>query len=304
MSGYGVFYRRIDEVVVPGKRLGRHYRRDGRSAAYPFQARRAVPVVSREWPRHAPIFDQDLPKPLGSCTGNMAAGAAATSPIFEALPAGHPALNETEAVVLYSAATKLDGYPGNYPPTDTGSDGTAACQAGKLAGLFSGYTHAATLDDVLQALMAGPVGIGSYWYDSMDDPTSSGFVGISPGAQIRGGHEYVCRRVDADRRLVGPDNSWGPGWGAAGSFWLGFGDLERLLAEDGDCVVPLPATAPAPVPVPIPDPPPGLGNYLNDPRLVEWSLRRHGGDNKYAADQYRALRLGAAGDGVRIDSPF
>jgi hypothetical protein len=189
---------------------------------------------------------------VGSCTGNAETGALGTSPVYDALPADHPALNEDEALRLYAEATKLDGYPGIYPPDDTGSDGTSVSKAAAQAGLISGYTHPADVNAVLAALMAGPVILGIDWFDSFDSPDASGLVAIGKGASIRGGHEIAARGVDADRKLILLDNSWGTSWGAGGSFSFSWDTLDRLLSTDGDAVVPVPLSAPAPVPVPVP----------------------------------------------------
>jgi hypothetical protein len=198
-----------------------------------------------------PVLDQ---LNLGSCTGNALVGAAGTTPVYEALPAGHPALNEAEAVKIYSRATVLDGYTGTYPPDDTGSDGLSVCKAAIEAGLLSGYTHCFSLADALQALTAGPVLFGITWYSSFDSPASNGLVAIASGAYVRGGHEIVGRGIDITSKLVFLDNSWGPGWGNGGSFCMSWATLDRLLAEDGDATVPVPSTEPPPEPVPVPVP--------------------------------------------------
>ena len=40
---------------------------------------------------------------------------------------GDATAGEQFAVALYSDATKVDAYPGTYPPDDTGSSGLAIC---------------------------------------------------------------------------------------------------------------------------------------------------------------------------------
>jgi hypothetical protein len=112
-------------------------------------------VQSCRWNINAarPILDQGA---LGSCTGNAAAGALGTDPLYNTLPAGHPPLDEDFAVRVYSAATKIDPWPGDYPPDDTGSDGLSAAKACKALGLIPGYLHATSLDGMQAALQDTP----------------------------------------------------------------------------------------------------------------------------------------------------
>ena len=66
---------------------------------------------------------------------------------------------------------------------------------------------------------------------------------ITPDAQVRGAHEPMADELLVDERLVGFSNSWSPEWGFQGRFYLGWGDLERLLGEQGDVIVPVPLTS-------------------------------------------------------------
>jgi len=236
----------ITEDVVPGMRLGRNVRHDSRSLAYRYQAPAEVTLASASWTRHIPILDQGN---VGSCTGNALTGALGCDPLNAGLPAGHPALDEAEALRIYSEAETIDG-DGPYPPNDNGSSGLSVAQAAKADGLVSGYTHCLSLADVQAALMAGPVLLGLNWYSSFDRPASSGLVAISKGAYVRGGHEVLARSLDTDNKLIGIDNSWGTGWGVNGSFTMSWATLDRLLHEQGDGTVPVPVAAPAPVPAP------------------------------------------------------
>lgn len=283
---------RIPEEVVPGKRLGRHIRHDSRSALYPVREVAQAALADKLWTRHIPILDQG---DLGSCTGNGETGNLGTSPLFEALPSGYPALDEKEAVALYSAATRIDPYAGTYPPTDTGSDGLSVSKAAKAAGLISGYLNAATLAAMQAALQSGPVIIGINWYDSFDTPDSNGLITISKGASVRGGHEPMLRGVDLEKQQFFGDNSWGASWGDKGSFLLGFADMDRLLSEGGDCTQSLPLTVPAPTPIPTPTPtpvPPGPDTDPADQTLaaatIEWAFQRHTGANEKAAKAAQA----------------
>jgi hypothetical protein len=253
-TDYAVTHGRYDEIVVAGKPLGRHKMTDSRSAAYPFRPARRVAVADKDWLRHIPILDQG---DVGSCEGDAEVGCAGTSPVWDGLPAGHPAMDQAEAYRLYALATTLDGFPGTftYPPPggqDTGTDSTSANKAAKQLGLISGYTHTGTVDGVLQALMTGPCNLGIDWYESFDDPAADGLVSIARSAAIRGGHALCARGVDAERQRVWLDNSWSLSWGFAGRFCFTWDTLDELLSTGGECVVPVPLTVAPPVPVPVP----------------------------------------------------
>jgi len=244
---------RIPEYVVPGKRLGRHIHIDSRSADYPFVPE-AGPreLTSVLWNRRIPILDQGQ---LGSCTGNALVGAVGSDPDFATLSAAVQAtLNEALAVKVYSKATALDPYPGQYPPDDTGSDGIDACKAAQGFGLISGYTHSTDLASMQQAVMERPVIIGINWYDSFDSPASDGTVSITRGAQVRGGHEIEVVGMDPATSMFRMANSWSDGWGDNGYFQFSFATMTRLLGEGGDVTVPLPLSSPPPPPPPGPAP--------------------------------------------------
>jgi hypothetical protein len=248
-----VHVRRLEEHVVPGKRLGRHVRWDPRSLAY--QAAEADPatLTSARHHRRIGVLDQG---DLGSCTGQAAEGCLGTSPFYETLPgwfkegANFDAV-EAQAVSLYSTATQLDDYSGEYPPLDTGSDGLSVAKACKAAGLISGYRHATSLNAALTALASQPVITGIPWYDSFDDATEEGQITIGRHARPRGGHEVVLDELEVERERVWFTNSWGEAWGSHGRAALSWDDFGRLLSEDGDVTVFVPLTQPAPSPAPL-----------------------------------------------------
>lgn len=244
--------RRIPEHRVEGKPLGRHVRHDPRSLDYLFPAHTVDGLVSIRHERKIPVLDQGN---LGSCTGNAAEGACGTSVLFDAIPntvsakpTGDADKDETQAVALYSAATKLDSYRGTYPPNDTGSDGLSVAKAAKNAGLISGYTHCTDLDSALKALSQQPVITGASWYSGMDDPDSNGVAHVT--GYIRGGHEFVLDELDVENKRVGFTNSWGTSWGNEGRAYISWDDFEHLLSEDGDVTVFTPLSQPAPQPTP------------------------------------------------------
>jgi hypothetical protein len=239
----------FDEQIVAGRRrLGRNLNHDPRSRAFAHRASGRV-LVSVRHERLVDVFDQG---DLGSCTGNAAVGALGTVPLQAKGSPLLTKLDEEYARGVYSDATKIDDYTGTWPDQDTGSDGLSVAKVLKARGLISGYTHAFSLADALDALQDGPVLTGVSWHTAMDSPSPSGLVQID-GA-IRGGHEFVADYYDAETKQVGFTNSWGTSYGVQGRFFMTAVDWGRLLADDGDATILIPATVPAPVPDPTPPP--------------------------------------------------
>ncbi|WUH94539.1 hypothetical protein OG900_33285 [Streptomyces sp. NBC_00433] len=235
------------------QRLGRHVEHDSRSRDYAI-SEDLVPSTYTSAVHQVciPVLDQG---DLGSCTGNAAEAFAGTDPVYfsipdsvTARPTGDPAVDEKQAVALYSAATALDNVRGNYPPTDTGSTGLAVAKAAQKAGLISGYQHAFTLDTALKALTASPLIVGVNWYEGFDNPDANGLAKIS--GSVRGGHEFLLYGINAEQRIVMARNSWGVSFGVAGCFAFSFDDFGRLLDEQGDATLFVPLTTPAPSPNP------------------------------------------------------
>lgn len=210
-----------------GRRLEPNH--DPRSRAYPV---RVAPTQPASVLHHhgGPILNQG---PLGSCTGNAIVNA------LNARPLRHRRrfLDETDAVRLYGAATRLDPWPGDYPPDDTGSSGLAAAKAAQREGLIIGYQHAFTHDEILLAITRAPVIVGVPWFDGMFTPDPAGFV--HPTGTIVGGHEFAILGQALHSEYFTALNSWGAGWGDAGRFRIRFDDLWALLEHGGDVTCPL-----------------------------------------------------------------
>ncbi len=233
--------------------LGRLVEHDERSRRYAFNATKAT-LTSVHHERRVPVLDQGQ---LGSCTGNAMTGLLGTVPFFATLPtsalsATDAAADEQVAVGLYSDATKLDSYPGTYPPTDSGSSGIAVAKAAKAKGWISGYQHTFDLNSALAALAVTPVIIGINWYEGFDSPTAAGELSVA--GSVRGGHEVVLDQLDVEHKRVWLTNSWGTSFGQHGRAFFSWDTFSRLLSEQGDCTVPVPLTAPAPTPTPTPTP--------------------------------------------------
>ena len=242
----GQLYRKYHEVPREGMRLGRNLWLDGRSLAHMVEndvREMGGALQSCQWERVLTVLDQGH---LGSCTGNAGTGALGTQPFYDAvgrtlLPApGDEAAAEKFAVQLYSDATVVDGYPGTYPPTDTGSSGLAICKVLKSRGTINGYRFARTAYGFLRLLQNGPVLQGMPWYHAFFTPDAQGFIDSDPkwpSSGLAGGHEIEAVAVELDNTdafnsVITYVNSWGTTWGDAGRFRMRLRTYEQLNGVD------------------------------------------------------------------------
>lgn len=229
--------QRIESFVSKeGGNLGRHIWHDAQSLDYDIQkvlprSFAQIALRNKTWTRRVACFDQDIPKPLGSCVGNAMAGLIMTDPFYTS---AKPFLQESDAIAIYSLATQLDPWPGTYPPDDTGTDGLSGMKAAHKLGYIFAYYHIFTFDMFLRYLAwVGPCIFGLNWYDSMDVPVN-GLVTISPNASVRGGHEIEVNAIDIINKEIVFPQSWGTAWGINGYGRMKWTDLERLMHENGD----------------------------------------------------------------------
>lgn len=197
-----------------------------------FQAQQASVQRSVLWGHHAPVLDQQA---TSSCTGNATAQLINCDAFAKSRP--HGFLDETDAVRIYSLATRLDGIPNNtYPPDDGGSSGLGAAKAGVRLGYFTGYKHCFGFDQFAAALQLQPLIVGTSWYSDMMTPDAHGFVW--PHGTVEGGHEYLCLGISYETKTLTFLNSWGSGWGRGGRFVMTFTSFASLLADQGDATAP------------------------------------------------------------------
>jgi hypothetical protein len=238
----GFLYVKFEEAVHEGMRLGRNLWLDGRSLVH--MVENSVEAMSgrldsQEWERVLAVLDQGQ---LGSCTGNAGTGALGTEPFYTltgkaVLPEpGDADAAEKFAVQLYSDATVVDGYPGTYPPDDTGSSGLAICKVLKARETINGFRWARSAYGFVRLLQEGPVLQGMPWYNAFFEPDSDGFIDSDhtwPSSGLAGGHEVEAIGVELDtddvfNSVITYVNSWGAGWGDAGRFRMRLSTYERL----------------------------------------------------------------------------
>ncbi len=243
--------------------LGRRVEHDDRSFAFALPVLPKRAIVSRDWTRRVPVFDQGS---LGSCTGNAAAGWLATD---NAARIGRTVVSitgssqilpvdENLAVRIYSLGTELDEFSGQFPPDDTGSSGVGVSKALFNLGLITKYNHAFSVDALKTALQTGPVMWGTVWFNSMFDLDAHGYLVVTPSSGEAGGHEIVISGYDTTTDVYFVQNSWGPDWGAGGCFFVKGSDMTYLLSQDGD------------VTQPVWTPPPVIGNQAHLDQTLAW----------------------------------
>lgn len=210
-------------------RLGRQVVHDPRSRNFAFRA--------TETPRRDITLRAYNPRPnpnqeIGCCTGVDAAVKANT----KGNRVTGRVLGMNDAVKIYSRATQLDPWPGEYPPVDSGSSGLAACKAQVEFGIIDRYEWVfSSTEGIYAALAQGrPVGVGTWWLDRMFQvDRMSGLIDCS-GPRV-GGHQWTIfgyrKRLDAFLGWC-----WWGSWGinGTGKFLIRRASLSDLLADDGD----------------------------------------------------------------------
>ena len=135
-----------------------------------------------------------------------------------------------DTTYLYNEAQKVDEWPGeDYDGTSV----RAGAKILKSSGYISNYLWAWNVETVIQALLtAGPVVVGTWWYDGMFYPDSNGLIKTT-GSKV-GGHAYLLDGVNTDKGLIRIKNSWGRNWGKNGFAYISFDDMETLIFDQGE----------------------------------------------------------------------
>lgn len=220
----------------PFQRLGRIVEHDPLSRGFGVSIPKGITDPSQlpsvEWERFIPPLDQG---DLGSCTGNAIVGLLATAP-FSQSKSETAGLDEALAVKLYSEATRLDRFPGKYPPDDTGSSGNAVAKAARKHKLIASWNWTFGVLSFVSALQTQPVMVGVPWYEGMFNPDANGIVKAT--GDIAGGHEFEVSGWDRENELLICWNSWGIDWGKGGKFYIPLATWKELHDQQADVTLP------------------------------------------------------------------
>jgi hypothetical protein len=173
---------------------------------------------------------------IGSCTGNAIAQCLSTRPFGARL-------TEDDALRIYTRATQIDPWDGEFPGQDTGSNGSSAWQAAVDLGYYHGtFAAVDTLEELQVAVQSVTCALGTPWYDGFFSPARCGEMSIT-GA-VAGGHEIQIIGWDSERKVFWIRNSWGD-WGLSRGRETGFayfsaGTLQKLLTKGAEIDCPLP----------------------------------------------------------------
>lgn len=227
-----------DGSQVKDARLARCVQFDERSRNYPIReiltANQQKPVT-KSW-RCRGYFDQGQE---GACVGFSMAHELVAEPVPVRLNRrrGHAVARR-----IYHEAQRIDEWPGGaYEGADPFYEGTsvlAGIKVLKKKGHVTEYRWAFGLQDLILAVgHLGPAILGINWYEGMFDVHGCRFV--HPFGELAGGHAILCRAVNVKRKLFVLHNSWGRSWGNRGTCLISWDDMDRLLHEDGEALIPL-----------------------------------------------------------------
>jgi len=224
-----------DGSVVHDPRLGRLPEFDERSREYP--VRKLLKAEGIKKPRsYTWACDTHLDQGnMGSCVGHYVAHELAARPMV--VP-----VDSAWALGFYQLAQQLDQWPGGeYPgasPRYSGSSMLGGAKAMQKRGYITEYRWGFSIDDLILTVgYFGPVGLGINWKEAMFYPDEKGV--IRNDGKVMGGHAILCRGVNVKTKLARLHNSWGTSWSQGGDCFISFDDLEGLLKEQGECVIPI-----------------------------------------------------------------
>ena len=228
-----------DNQQTSDPRLDRLVQFDERSRAFPITATLETTTPRSYTWAGGPVTDQGKE---GACVGHGWTGELTARPVQVAV--SNP---DTYAYALYHDLQHRDPWEGcslgprctiaASPQTYGGTSTLEGAKTLTERGFYSEYRWAFGLNDLILAIgRKGPAVLGINWYDSMYS-APGGKVTVS-GTRV-GGHCILARGVSLSSQTILLRNSWGTDWGVGGDARISFADMDRLLKEDGEAVIPL-----------------------------------------------------------------
>lgn len=209
---------------------------DVRSRAFGVMTRpdvAAAPIKKMVWRYPSVRIDQGQE---GHCVGFGISNELAGDPIRIS------GVTDSFAHGMFYKAQEIDRSEGRV--YDDGATVLAGAKAATSLGYMERYEWAFGIDEMLKALMAGPVVLGVEWRDGMYDTDKRGLVDVS--GSVVGGHcitafgfipgmRFGLKRID----VIPWVNSWGLSYGKRGIAYVPVESMDALLQADGEAMVPV-----------------------------------------------------------------
>jgi hypothetical protein len=224
---------------VPG--LGRLHAPDPRDQRYLLADEPLTDLVVRRASHLWAYFDLPLNQGnTGTCVGHGWKHFLISAPIIQSDVNAAP-----RAFDIYDYAIAHDEWTDNDNDTDRqyGTSVRAGAKALQAWGYLATYRWATSVDEMANWLagldaegrfVGGPVVIGINFYESMFDLDAEGFMRITEGSPLAGGHCMCLLGWNEKRGFVYGINSWGIDWGRRGRFTMAAETLARLISEGGE----------------------------------------------------------------------
>jgi hypothetical protein len=152
---------------------------------------------------------------------------------------------------------------------------------------------------ICSALASGNlVSIGTPWFDAWMSIGSTGVLPkVTTSSSVAGGHETFLFGYDQTTNQFFGQNSWGTGWGKAGTYLMPFAvfdgvfnslggyDAYYVTVSWGSTPTPTPAPPPTPAPIPPPPTPPMLVVVMvapANPKVIAGSTQKFSANGLYA----------------------
>jgi hypothetical protein len=157
-------------------------------------------------------------------------------------------LQKEAAIKFYHWCQDRDEWPETAPGGEGGTSVDASGKLMKELGVFSEY-HWITggADELARVLMRQPAIMGTWWTTGMDNADSNPLGIATFTGRKRGGHAWLVDGVLPDETIGSQHsrywfrgfNTWGEwGWHKRGTFWVSAEDMDALLNDQGECMVP------------------------------------------------------------------